>query len=73
MWKIENMYKIAYNTWNGYNWGKNNDRRTKVNNWLNEQKPDIVAFHELCDNTPGKLKIVFWVHHSELVSESAVY
>ncbi len=34
---------IAYNVWNDYDWGKNNDRRTKVINWLYEQKPDIVA------------------------------
>jgi len=46
---------ITYNIWNGYDWGEDEDRRNRVNTWVNNQKPDIVALQELCKYTSEKL------------------
>ncbi len=66
---------ITYNIWNGYDWGKDNDRRTKVINWLNEQKPDIVALQELCNYTPEKLKedAKGWGHNYSVLLKTSGY
>ena len=47
---------ITYNIWNGFDWGKDTLRRTKLQQWVNEQKPDIFALQELCNYTPEKLE-----------------
>ncbi len=66
---------ITYNIWNGYDWGKDNDRRTKVINWLDEQKPDIVALQELCNYTPEKLKedAKGWGHNYSVLLKTSGY
>ena len=46
---------ITYNIWNGYDWGKDSLRRKAVQNWINDQSPDVVALQELCNYTPKKL------------------
>jgi endonuclease/exonuclease/phosphatase family metal-dependent hydrolase len=52
----ENTLKvITYNIWNGYDWGEDEDRRNRVNAWIENQDPDIVALQELCKYTPDKL------------------
>ena len=53
----ENTLKvITYNIWNGYDWGKDEDRRAQVNTWINDQNPSIVALQELCNYTSNKLE-----------------
>ena len=47
---------ITYNIWNGYDWGKDNERRGKVQNWISTQTPDVVALQELCAYTQEKLQ-----------------
>ncbi|HCO83277.1 MAG TPA: hypothetical protein DIT95_07065 [Arenibacter sp.] len=47
---------ITYNIWNGYDWGKDQERRGKVQNWISSQTPDVVALQELCAYTPEKLQ-----------------
>ena len=66
---------ITYNIWNGYDWGKDNDRRTKVINWLDKQKPDIVALQELCNYTPEKLKedAKGWGHNYSVLLKTSGY
>jgi exodeoxyribonuclease-3 len=64
---------ITYNIWNGYDWGKDEDRRMRVNDWINEQNPSIVALQELCKYTPEKLAkdAGSWGHeHSVLLKKS---
>ena len=52
----ENSFKIiTYNIWNGYDWGKDETRRKQVSEWIDKQKPSIVALQELCNYTPDKL------------------
>ena len=53
----ENTLKvITYNIWNGYDWGKDEDRRAQVNTWINDQNPSIVALQELCKYTSNQLE-----------------
>lgn len=46
---------LTYNIWNGYDWGKDEIRRAKTQQWINEQNPDVVALQELCNYTDEKL------------------
>jgi exonuclease III len=70
----ENTFKvITYNIWNGYDWGKDEERRSRVNEWIKNHQPSIVALQELCKYTPEKLKedAASWDHeHSVLLKTS---
>ena len=46
---------ISYNIWNGFDWGKDNNRKSKFISWVNSQAPDVVALQELCGYTQEKL------------------
>ena len=46
---------ISYNIWNGFDWGKDNDRKSKFVSWVNTQAPDIIALQELCGYTQEQL------------------
>ncbi len=46
---------ISYNIWNGFEWGKDLDRKEKLISWINTQSPDVVALQELCGYTKEKL------------------
>lgn len=50
-----NLKIITYNIWNGYEWGKDLDRKNKLIAWVTQQNPDIVAWQELCAYTEEKL------------------
>ncbi|GAB1454588.1 hypothetical protein MASR2M47_46440 [Draconibacterium sp.] len=47
---------ITYNIWNGFDFGKDENRREKLAYWVNEQSPEIVGLQELCKYTPEKLE-----------------
>jgi len=51
----ETIKVISYNIWNGYDWGKDQARRTELVNWMANQKPDIVGLQELCKYSNKKL------------------
>ena len=38
---------ITYNIWNGYDWGKDEPRRVKLQHWMNAQSLDVVALQEV--------------------------
>jgi exodeoxyribonuclease-3 len=46
---------ISYNIWNGFDWGKDTDRKANFIDWVNTQKPDVFALQELCGYTQEKL------------------
>ncbi len=46
---------LSYNIWNGFNWGKDKDRRANLISWIQSKKPDVVALQELCGYTEEKL------------------
>ncbi|MCL6296182.1 endonuclease/exonuclease/phosphatase family protein [Jejuia spongiicola] len=47
---------ITYNIWNGFDWGKDIDRKAKFVNWINTKKPDVLALQELCGYTQEQLQ-----------------
>ena len=47
---------ISYNIWNGFDWGKDMQRKEKMVSWVNSQKPDVLALQELCGYTLEKLQ-----------------
>ncbi len=51
----EHLKVISYNIWNGFDWGKDTIRHQKVINWIDAQKPDVVALQELNAYTREKL------------------
>jgi exodeoxyribonuclease-3 len=46
---------MTYNIWNGFDWGKDNDRKNKLIAWVKSQNTDVLALQELCDYTQEKL------------------
>ncbi|NKI27463.1 hypothetical protein HCG49_12910 [Arenibacter sp. 6A1] len=46
---------ISYNIWNGFDWGKDTDRKKQFIDWVNTQNPDVFALQELCGYTQEKL------------------
>lgn len=53
--KTSTIKVISYNIWNGFEWGKDSQRREKLVKWMKAQNPDVVALQELCDYTKEKL------------------
>jgi endonuclease/exonuclease/phosphatase family metal-dependent hydrolase len=47
---------LSYNIWNGFDWGKDTQRKVKMTEWLKEINPDVVGFQELNDFTEAELK-----------------
>lgn len=47
---------LSYNIWNGFEWGKDQDRKIKMTDWLKELDADVIGFQELNDFTPEKLQ-----------------
>lgn len=47
---------ISYNIWNGFDWGKDTLRHKQLQQWVDKQKPSVVALQELCGYTPQKLQ-----------------
>ncbi len=46
---------MTYNIWNGFEWGKDTDRKDKLISWVKSQNPDVLALQELNDYTREKL------------------
>ncbi len=51
----DSLVVITYNIWNGFDWGKDQDRRARLANWMNAQSPDVVALQELCGYDSAQL------------------
>jgi len=47
---------LSYNIWNGFDWGKDIERRAKMTAWLKGVDADVIGFQELNDFTPEDLK-----------------
>jgi endonuclease/exonuclease/phosphatase family metal-dependent hydrolase len=72
----ENTMKvITYNIWNGYDWGKDEDRRNQVNSWIKAQNPEIVALQELCNYNKEKLAedARYWGHEYSVLLKTTGY
>ncbi|MDR9365055.1 MAG: sialate O-acetylesterase [Balneolaceae bacterium] len=53
---VDDLKVITYNIWNGFDWGKDEERRQRVQEWMRSQNPSITALQELNNYTPAKLK-----------------
>lgn len=51
----EKLKVMSYNIWNGFDWGKDTDRKSDLIDWVNTQNPDVLALQELCGYTQEKL------------------
>lgn len=47
---------MTYNIWNGFDWGKDTERKEKMIEWIKSQKPDVLALEELCLYNEQQLK-----------------
>ncbi|MEG1400915.1 endonuclease/exonuclease/phosphatase family protein [Bacteroides sp.] len=56
-WKpgMEKMRVISYNIFNGFDWGKDGDRRERFIHWMKEKDPEVLAMQELCGFTQESL------------------
>ena len=66
---------MSYNIWNGFDWGKDEERREALTNWINSKEPDIVAFQELCGYTEQKLleDAKKWGHKYAIILKTGGY
>lgn len=66
---------ITYNIWNGYDWGNDEDRRNRTNQWIAKQKPSIVALQELCKYSDKKLEedAAVWGHKNSVLLKTSGY
>jgi len=73
--KPANFKVIAYNIWNGFDWGKDEERRANLQQWMKAQKPNVVALQELCKYTPEKLKedALSWGHKYSFLLKTSGY
>lgn len=71
----DNCKVITYNIWNGYDWGKDKERRTQTTQWIANQKPSIVALQELCNYNDEILKedAKVWGHEYSVLLKSSGY
>lgn len=73
--KSNDFKAITYNIWNGFDWGNDEERRTKLQHWMNAQTPDVVALQELCNYTPEKLRedALAWGHKYSFLLKTSGY
>lgn len=53
--QVKDLKIMSYNIWNGFDWGKDEERRDALTSWISSKEPDIVALQELCGYTEQKL------------------
>jgi exodeoxyribonuclease-3 len=73
--KSESLKIISYNIWNGFDWGKDEVRRSELVSWVKEQNPTIVGLQELCKYSDEKLKedAKKWGHQYSVLLKQSGY
>ncbi|MEN8118692.1 MAG: endonuclease/exonuclease/phosphatase family protein [Bacteroidota bacterium] len=72
----ETAFKVVtYNIWNGFDWGKDDVRRAKLQHWMMEQEPDVVGLQELCKYSDKKLAedAKNWGHNYSVLLKKSGY
>lgn len=69
------MKVITYNIWNGFDFGKDENRRALVTEWIKNQNPEIVGLQELCNYTQEKLHddAMKWGHNYSVLLKEQGY
>ena len=73
-WKpnMEKIRIISYNIFNGFDWGKDIERRARFINWVKNQDPEVLAMQELNNFTKESLTDLAkeWGHpYAEIIKE----
>ena len=73
--ELGSLKVITYNIWNGFDWGKDEERRQRVQEWMESQNPSITALQELNNYTPAKLKedAESWGHNYSVLHKTSGY
>jgi exodeoxyribonuclease-3 len=73
--QTDNIKVITYNIWNGFDFGKDEERRIELRQWVNQQEPSIVALQELCNYTDKKLAedAKSWGHDYSILLKTTGY
>lgn len=72
----KNKLKVmTYNIWNGFDWGKDIERKANLVEWIKKQKPDVLALQELCGYDEQQLKedAMKWGHQYVQILKSDGY
>lgn len=66
---------ITYNIWNGFDFGKDENRREKLVEWVKSQNPEILGLQELCNYSPDKLQedAEKWGHNYSILLKEQGY
>ncbi len=66
---------MSYNILTGFEWGKDTSRQAELVEWVNDQKPDVLALQELCDFTREKLETLAkgWGHEYVVILKEDGY
>ena len=72
---VENFKVMTYNIWNGFDWGKDEDRQKKMITWIKSKNPDVLALQELCGYTQEKLQADAkkWGHNYAVILKEKGY
>ncbi|WP_425235763.1 endonuclease/exonuclease/phosphatase family protein [Ulvibacterium sp.] len=52
----QSLRVMTYNIWNGFDWGKDTDRKANAIQWIKSKKPDVLALQEMCGYDEQQLK-----------------
>jgi endonuclease/exonuclease/phosphatase family metal-dependent hydrolase len=71
----KNLKIMSYNIWNGFDWGKDEERRAALTSWINSKEPDVVALQELCGYTEQRLleDAKKWGHNYAIILKTGGY
>ena len=76
-WKknVEKIRVMSYNILDGFDWGKDADRETRLVNWVKEQDPEILGLQELCGFNQEKLSALAarWGHPYAVIVKEEGY
>lgn len=66
---------MTYNIWNGFDWGKDLDRKAELTQWVKSQDLDVLALQELCSYTQEQLRTDAkkWGHNYAVLLKTSGY
>uniref|UniRef100_UPI0029394BC9 endonuclease/exonuclease/phosphatase family protein n=1 Tax=Parabacteroides goldsteinii TaxID=328812 RepID=UPI0029394BC9 len=76
-WKsgVEKIRIISYNIFNGFDWGKDQERKERFVAWIKQQDPEVLALQELCGFTQETLSALAqqWGHSYAVILKENGY
>ena len=56
LYSQDHLKVMTYNIWNGFDWGKDTNRKNNMVLWIKSKDPDVLALQELCGYNEEKLR-----------------